>query len=117
LPKEYRESVKKSLREENMFSTDTNYGGIDLNLSAIIAHNVIKNLLNKEGVFSFIFPYGVLKNQSYQGFRNLKFGNKKMEIKMILKFTKPIFKEEESVVLILQNSEIIQEKQKQLNLF
>jgi methylase of polypeptide subunit release factors len=116
LPKEYRESVKKSLRKENMFSTDTNYGGIDLNLSAIIAHNVIKNLLNKEGVFSFIFPYGVLNNQSYQGFRNFKFGNKKMKIKTILKFTKPIFKEEESIVLILQNSEIIEEKQKQLNL-
>jgi hypothetical protein len=55
-------------------------------------------------------------NKSYDGFRNLKFGNKIMEIKMIIQFTKPIFKEEESVVLILQNSEIIEEKQKQLNL-
>ena len=116
LPLEYRNKIKKSLRDEGLFSKDTNYGGIDLNTSALIAHNVIKNLLNEKGVLSFIFPYGVLMNKSYDGFRNLKFGNKIMEIKMIIQFTKPIFKEEESVVLILQNSEIIEEKQKQLNL-
>ena len=52
---------------------------------------------------SFIFPYGVLKNKSYEGFRNFKFGDKIMEIKMVLESYKPFFDGEEPVVLILQN--------------
>jgi len=103
LPADYKLKIKNSLRNESIFSQDTNYGGVDLNLSALIAYKMIKNSLNKDGVLSFIFPYGVLKNKSYEGFRNFKFGDKIMEIKMVLESYKPFFDGEEPVVLILQN--------------
>jgi type I restriction-modification system DNA methylase subunit len=103
LPDNYKLKIKYSLRNERIFSQDTNYGGVDLNLSALIAYRMIKNSLNKDGVLSFIFPYGVLKNKSYEGFRNFKFGDKTMEIKMVLEPYKPFFDGEEPVVLILQN--------------
>jgi type I restriction-modification system DNA methylase subunit len=103
LPDGYKSKIKNSLRNESIFSRDTNYGGIDLNLSALIAYRMIKNSVNKDGVLSFIFPYGVLKNKSYEGFRNLNFGDKTMEIKMVLEPYKPFFDGEEPVVLILQH--------------
>jgi len=105
LPADYKSKIKNSLRSEGIFSQDTNYGGVDLNISALIAYRVTENLLNKGGVLSFIFPYGVLKNKSYEGFRNLKFGDKIMEIKQVIEPYKSFFDGEEPVILILQNLE------------
>jgi hypothetical protein len=105
LPADYKSKIKNTLRNEGVFSRDTNYGGVDLNISALVAYRVTENLLNKGGVLSFIFPYGVLTNKSYEGFRNLQFGNKIMEIKQILKPSKPFFEGEEPIILILQNLE------------
>jgi len=105
LPADYKSKIKNSLRNEGIFSRDTNYGGVDLNISALIAYRVTENLLNKGGVLSFIFPYGVLKNKSYEGFRNLKFGDKIMEIKQVIEPYKSFFDGEEPVILILQNLE------------
>jgi len=107
LPADYKYKIKSSLRIEGVFSQDTNYGGVDLNISALIAYRVVENLLNQNGVLSFIFPYGVVTNKSYEGFRNLKFGNKIMKIKQILKPSKPFFEGEEPIILILQNIEEI----------
>ena len=104
LPADYKSKLKNSLKDEGIFSQDTNYGGVDLNLSALIAYKVSKNLLNKGGVLSFIFPYGILNNKSYEGFRNLTFGDKTMEIKHVLLPSKPFFDGEEPVILILQNT-------------
>lgn len=102
LPEDYKYKIKSTLRDENIFSRDTNYGGVDLNLSALIAYKVSKDLLNKGSILSFIFPYGVINNKSYEGFRNLKFGNKTMEIKQVLLPSKPFFDGEEPVILILK---------------
>jgi hypothetical protein len=105
LPADYKSKIKNSLRNEGIFSRDTNYGGVDLNISALIAYRVAENLLNKGGVSSFIFPYGVLKNKSYEGFRNLKFGDKIMKIKQVIEPSKPFFDGEEPIILILKNLE------------
>ena len=104
LPADYKSKLKNSLKDEGIFSRDTNYGGVDLNISALIAYKVSKNLLNKSGVLSFIFPYGILNNKSYEGFRNLTFGDKTMEIKHVLLPSKPFFDGEEPIILILQNT-------------
>jgi type I restriction-modification system DNA methylase subunit len=104
LPVEYKTKIKNNLKNECIFSQDTNYGGVDLNVSALISYKSIENLLNKGGILSFIFPYGVLKNKSYEGFRILKFGDKTMEIKQVLIPSKPFFDGEEPVILILKNT-------------
>jgi type I restriction-modification system DNA methylase subunit len=104
LPIDYKAKIRNSLKNEGIFSRDTNYGGIDLNLSALVAYRVVENLLNKDGVLSFIFPYGVLNNKSYEGFRNLKFGDKAMEIKQVIMPSKPFFDGEEPVILIMKHS-------------
>jgi hypothetical protein len=105
LPADYKSKIKNSLRNEGIFSRDTNYGGVDLNISALIAYRVTESLLNRGGVLSFIFPHGVLNNKSYEGFHNLRFGDKIMTLQLVLEPSKPFFKGEEPVVLILQNLE------------
>jgi type I restriction-modification system DNA methylase subunit len=104
LPTNYKAKIRNSLENKDIFSRDANYGGIDLNLSALVAYRVVENLLNKDGVLSFIFPYGVLTNKSYEGFRNLKFGDKTMEIKKVIIPSKPFFDGEEPVILILEDA-------------
>lgn len=100
LPYEYKEKIKKSLRKEGIFSEDKNYGGVDLNVCALITHRVIENLSNSEGVFAFLLPYGVLVNKSYEGFRKFSFGYKKGIPVLILKPTKSFFGEEPVVVFL-----------------
>ncbi|MBX0311044.1 MAG: N-6 DNA methylase, partial [Sulfurihydrogenibium sp.] len=50
LPMDYKTKIKENLKSKDIFSRDTNYGGIDLNLSALIAYKSAENLLNKGGV-------------------------------------------------------------------
>jgi hypothetical protein len=102
LPRDYKDKIKKSLRQEGVFSRDTNYGGVDLNVCALIAYRVIENLSNTEGLLGFLFPQGILINKSYEGFRNFTFGNKKAYPVLILKPTKPFFSGEEPIILFLK---------------
>jgi len=103
LPRAYKDKIKKSLRDEGIFSRDTNYGGVDLNICALIAYRVIENLLNKQGLLVFLFPQGILTNKSYEGFRNFVFGNKKVSPVLLAKPTKSFFEGEEPVILFLKD--------------
>ncbi len=101
LPQNYREKIKKALRKKGIFSKDTNYGGIDLNICALITANVIEYMLKEKGILGFIFPKGILTNKSFEGFRNFVFGRKHLSPVLILKPKKPFFKGEEPIILFL----------------
>jgi len=71
LPTSYKEKITKTLRRKGLFSSDRNIGGIDLNICALITVKAIENFLRKNGRLIFLLPETVLKNKSFEGFRNL----------------------------------------------
>lgn len=103
LPRAYKDKIKKSLRTEGIFSRDINYGGVDLNICALIACRVIENLLNRKGMLVFLFPQGILTNKSYEGFRNFMFGDRKVYPVLICKPSKSFFPGEEPIILFLKD--------------
>ena len=90
LPTHYKNQIKSTLREEGIFSSDKNVGGIDLNICALIAFRVLQNLIKVGGKLIFLMPDGILANRSFEGFRKLKLSDKtKGEITRIFKPTNP----------------------------
>jgi len=73
LPSFYKEKIKKTLREKGLFSKDTNTGGIDLNIYALITYNALVYLLKENGSLTFLLPSSSLQNKSLEGFRYLCF--------------------------------------------
>lgn len=102
LPEEYRNKIKSKLRVEGIFSRDTNYGGVDLNICALITHRAVDTLVKDNGYLAFIFPKGVLKNKSYEGFRNWTYNSKRAKPVRLYIPKKSFFKGEEPVILVLQ---------------
>jgi hypothetical protein len=78
-----RAQVFRDLRDEGIFSKDTNIGGIDLNISALIVYKVALNLVGDNNYFVFLLPESVIKDKSFEGFRN-KLANKISKIEKIL---------------------------------
>lgn len=72
LPENYKNKIKNTCRIDGVFSRDTNSGGVDLNISALIAHVTIRDRLSIDGVLGFIMPDSILFNKSFEGFRNMK---------------------------------------------
>lgn len=102
LPEEYRNKIKATLRKEGIFSRDTNYGGVDLNICALIAYRTISTLAQNNGYLFFIFPKGILKNKSYEGFRTWDFETKKAIPVRVYFPKKKFFEGEEPILLLLQ---------------
>lgn len=75
LPENYKENIKNKCRIDGVFSKDTNSGGVDLNISALIAHVSIRDRLTKNGVLGFIMPDSILFNKSFEGFREMLLNN------------------------------------------
>jgi hypothetical protein len=73
LPSFYKEKIKSSLREKGLFSSDSNTGGIDLNIYGLITYNSLVFLLKEEGYLIFLLPASSLQNKSLEGFRYLSF--------------------------------------------
>jgi type I restriction-modification system DNA methylase subunit len=73
LPSFYKEKIKNTLREKGLFSSDTNTGGVDLNIYALITYNSLMYLLKKGGTLTFLLPSSSLQNKSLEGFRYLCF--------------------------------------------
>ena len=71
LPENYKNKIKEKCRLDGVFSSDTNSGGVDLNISALIAHVSIRDRLSNNGVLGFIMPDSILFNKSFEGFRNM----------------------------------------------
>ncbi|MDY4788172.1 MAG: N-6 DNA methylase [Bacilli bacterium] len=72
LPENYRNTVKSKCKLEGLFSSDTNYGGVDLNICALIANKCCEKWLKQDGRLSFLMPMNLLFNKSFEGFRNLE---------------------------------------------
>jgi len=90
LPTHYKNQIKTTLREEGIFSSDKNVGGIDLNICALIAFRVLQNLIKVGGKLIFLMPDGILSNRSFEGFRKLKLSDEtKGKITKIFKPTNP----------------------------
>lgn len=73
LPDTYKLLIKNNCRIDGVFSNDTNSGGVDLNIAALIAFVTIRERLNKDGCLGFIMPDSLLFNKSFEGFRNMQF--------------------------------------------
>lgn len=71
LPENYKSKIKEKCRLDGVFSKDTNTGGVDLNISALIAHVSIRDRLKKTGILAFIMPDSILFNKSFEGFREM----------------------------------------------
>lgn len=75
LPDTYKLLIKNNCKIDGIFSNDTNSGGVDLNIAALIAFITIRERLNKTGCLGFIMPDSLLFNKSFEGFRNMQFSN------------------------------------------
>ena len=75
LPENYREKVKRKCRFEGLFSDDSNTGGNNLNVCALIANKVTEKWLSKDGTLNFLMPKSILFNKSFEGFRNFTIYN------------------------------------------
>lgn len=75
LPEYYKQTIKDNCRVEGVFSGDSNSGGVDLNICALLAYVLIRDRLSENGVLGFIMPDSMLFNKSFEGFRNMKFND------------------------------------------
>lgn len=88
LPEAYRENIKANMRLDGLFSSDTNVGGNNLNICALIANKCCERWLNDNGKFAFLMPKSILFNKSFEGFRNLIInGNEKLYFNEVLDFS------------------------------
>lgn len=71
LPDTYKILIKKNCRVDGVFSSDTNSGGVDLNIAALITFVTIRERLAPSGSLGFIMPDSILFNKSFEGFRNM----------------------------------------------
>ena len=72
LPENYRLTVKSKCKLDGLFSDDTNSGGVDLNICALIANKCCEKWLSQDGRLSFLMPQSLLVNKSFEGFRRLE---------------------------------------------
>ncbi|MEM4367628.1 MAG: N-6 DNA methylase [Candidatus Anstonellales archaeon] len=104
LPEAYREKIKSTLREEGVFSSDKNYGGVDLNICALIAYKASENFSKSKSIVFFILPQGILVNKSFEGFRKWRYGDTLCKPIKLYKPKKSFFKGEEPIMLMLSCS-------------
>lgn len=71
LPSHYKNLIKDNCRVDGIFSSDTNVGGVDLNIAALITFISMRDRLNINGNLGFILPDTILYNKSFEGFRNM----------------------------------------------
>lgn len=79
LPTTYKETIKAKCSVDGLFSSDTNTGGVDLNIYALIASINIRERLSKDGICGLLMPDTWLYNPSLEGFRNMYVGRKDKE--------------------------------------
>ena len=96
LPDTYKLLIKNNCRIDGVFSNDTNSGGVDLNIAALIAFVTIRERLNKNGCLGFIMPDSLLFNKSFEGFRKMTFSDyKKFYLNKVIRWNdkkeKPFF--------------------------
>lgn len=90
LPNTYKLLIKNNCRIDGVFSSDTNSGGVDLNIAALIAFVTIRERLNNDGCLGFIMPDSLLFNKSFEGFRNMRFiDGKRFYLNKVIRWNNP----------------------------
>lgn len=87
LPEKYREKLKVSCKDTGIFSNDTNTGGVTLDICALIAMKCLEKYANEDGRLCFLMPKAITHNKSFEGFRNLKLGDKRFYFEKITEWT------------------------------
>ena len=74
LPSGYRDRIKSICVDRKLFSGDGLTGGINLNVCALITSVSVDNWLSQNGFLAFLMPKSIAFQQSYDGFRQFRFG-------------------------------------------
>lgn len=89
LPEIYRENLKNNVEIKNIFSSDKNHGGIDLNFCALLTNKCCERWFNDKSKLAYLMPKSIIYNKSFEGFRKLIIkDNKKLEFNEIYDFSK-----------------------------
>lgn len=70
LPTIYAEKIKDLCYDRHLFSGAGMFGGVQLNICALISNVTASNWLSKDGVLAFLMPDSIVSQNSYEGFRN-----------------------------------------------
>lgn len=70
LPTTYADKIKDLCYDRHLFSGAGMFGGVQLNICALISNVTASNWLSKEGVLAFLMPDSIVSQNSYEGFRN-----------------------------------------------
>ena len=87
LPEKYRDKLKVSCKDTGIFSNDKNTGGVTLDICALIAMKCLEKYADDNGKLCFLMPQSITHNKSFEGFRNLKAGDKKFYFEKITEWT------------------------------
>lgn len=77
LPSNYRNRIKSLPISKRIFSGDSQTGGINLNIAALILFVSIKKWLKPSGAVGVLMPNTFINQQTYEGFRKLEFAPNK----------------------------------------
>ena len=75
LPARYRQRVKPTCEQYDIFSKTKHHGGNELDISAMITYTVADKWLKLGGKLAFIITQAVFQNPSSAGFRNFRIQN------------------------------------------
>ncbi len=79
LPGQYAEFVKPICDRMDIFSEDNWVGGIQSDVSTVVAYHALERFVKRGGSLAFLITATVFKNESSQGFRRWKLHNKQGE--------------------------------------
>lgn len=72
LPADYRDKIKDTCEEYEIFSDTKFHGGNELDISGMIAYTVADTWLADNGIMAFVMPQNHFQTPSSQGFRSFK---------------------------------------------
>lgn len=79
LPGQYAEFVKPICDRMDIFSEDNWVGGIQSDVSTVVAYHALERFVKRGGSLAFLMTATVFKNESSQGFRRWKLHNEQGE--------------------------------------
>lgn len=89
LPEIYRENLKNNIDIKNIFSSDKNSGGVDLNFCALLTNKCCERWFNDNSKLGYLMPKSIIYNKSFEGFRKLIIRNNvKLKFEKIYDFSK-----------------------------
>lgn len=84
LPREYSVSIQEQCRQLGVFSTDKWVGGIESDISTVVAYQAIRHYLAASGRIGFFLPGSIFTTESSAGFRKFSIESSMLTCKAIL---------------------------------